>query len=417
MSYDDARPRVISAFSSNGDLHGLRQVAVLVIFVVLGLGTVSAHSGGGQNQQKTDQATEKAPQKKGEQYRVSKLTQGSGLQQLGPVSPDRKMILLIGKRPDHAPNLYIMDLSSRRMRPPLTDLRWGVSDPIWSRNGGLIALSGFDESSDFAELYTYDLGTRDLRRLTRNRFADKEPIFTPDSKRLLYTTDESPLPDAAFGILHVASIPVSGGKGEYFTDDETSSIEPEISPDQTGVLLVKIDEESGRHSLWEYGKDGKARRDLTGRRFARIHRYIVNQASDSIVIWGQEQVDQQEEIYILKLKTGEVSALPMPDLPKYRPALSPDGKLIAFVGAAERGSALFVFDVTTGEIEQLTFKGTRVITPVFVSQTEIFFGSDREGGPEAENEIYSIDLSVQLTDKEKEKDQESDKKKRSKDIN
>jgi hypothetical protein len=52
-----------------------------------------------------------------------------------------------------------------------------------------------------------------------------------------------------------------------------------------------------------------------------------------------------------------------------------------------------------------------VITPVFVSQTEILFGSDREGGPEAENEIYSLDLSVQLTDKEKEKETEKDKKK------
>jgi Tol biopolymer transport system component len=410
MLYERASLRIVSQFPSKVSLPGVWRVALGMIFVVVVPWAVSAQSSG-QNEQKPSQSTEKPAQKKTEQYRVSKLTQGSGLQQLGPVSPERKSIVLIGKRPDHAPNLYMMDLGTRRMRPPLTDLRWGAADPEWSPNGELIAFSGFDESSDFAELYIYEIGTRDLRRLTHNRFADKEPVFTPDGKRLLYTTDESPLPDAAFGILHVASIRVSGGKGEYFTDDETSSIEPGISPDKSGVLLVKIDEESGRHSLWEYGNDGKARRNLTGRRFARIHRYIVNAASGSIVIWGQEQVDQQEDIYMLNPKTGEVSALPELDLPKYRPALSPDGKLLAFVGAAERGSQLFLYDLTTGEIRQLTFKGTRVITPVFASQTEILFGSDREGGPEAENEIYSLDLSAQLSDKEKEKESEKDKKK------
>jgi len=356
-----------------------------------------------QTGQKATQTPEKPPPKKSEQYVVTRLTQGSGLQQLGPVSPDGKSILLIGKRPDHSPNLYIMDLGTRKMKPPLTDLRWGAADPQWSPDGRLIALSGFNESSDFSELYIFDLGNSDLTRLTQNRFSDKEPIFMPDGKRLLYTTDESPLPDAAFGILHIASIPVSGGKSEYFTDDETSSIEPGISPDQTGVLLVKVDEESGRHSLWEYGKDGKARRSLTDRHFARIHQYIVSTGCGCIVIWGQEQVEQQEEIYRLNLKSGEVTALPMPDLPKYRPAISLDGKLLAFVGAAERGSQLFLFDMVSGEIQQLTFKGTRVITPRFISQTEILFGSDREGPPGGENEIYALDLAVKVTEKEKEK--------------
>jgi Tol biopolymer transport system component len=358
---------------------------------------------------KKESASDKQAQKQGEQYVIKRLTVESGLQQLGPLSPDGKSLLLIGKRPDRAPNLYIMDMATRRMRPPLTNLRWGASDPQWSPKGDVIALSGFDESSDFSELYIYDPGSADLRRLTHNHFSDKEPVFTPDGKRLIYTTDESPLPDAAFGILHVASIPITGGKGEYFTDDETSSIEPGISSDQSGVLLVKVDEESGRHSLWEYGKDGKARRNLTGRHFARIHQYIVNTGCGCIVIWGQEQVDQQEEIYVLNLKSGDITALPEPDLPKFRPTVSPDGKLIAFVGAAERGSQLFLFDATTGEIQQLTFRGTRVITPRFVSQTEILFGSDRESPPEGGNDVYSLDLSAKVSDKEKEKEKEKKK--------
>ena len=385
-----------------------RRAPMALLFLVCGCLAGLAPADFGQTDKK-ESTSDKPAQKQGEQYVIKRLTVESGLQQLGPLSPDGKSLLLIGKRPDRAPNLYILDMATRRMRPPLTNLRWGASDPQWSPKGDLIALSGFDESSDFSELYIYDPGSADLRRLTRNHFSDKEPVFTPDGKRLIYTTDESPLPDAAFGILHVASIPIAGGKGEYFTDDETSSIQPGISPDQSGVLLVKVDEESGRHSLWEYGKDGKGRRNLTGRHFARIHQYTVSMGCGCIVIWGQEQVDQQEEIYMLNLKSGDITALPEPDLPKFRPAVSPDGKLIAFVGAAERGSQLFLFNAATGEIQQLTFKGTRVITPKFVSQTEILFGSDRESPPGADNDVYSLDLSAKVSDKDKEK--EKDKKK------
>src|SRR5262249_21743086 len=141
----------------------------------------------------------------------------------------------------------------------------------------------------------------------------------------------------------------------------------------------------------------------------RIHQYIVSAPCACIVIWGQEKVEQQEDIYILNVKSGEIRELPMPDLPKYRPALSPDGKLMVFVGAAERGSQLFQYDMAAGEIQQLTFKGTRVITPRFVSDTEILFGSDREGPPGGENEIHSLDLTVKVSDKDKEKDKKEKK--------
>jgi Tol biopolymer transport system component len=73
---------------------------------------------------------------------------------------------------------------------------------------------------------------------------------------VFFASDESPLPDAAFGILHVASVPVAGGKAEFFTEDESSSTHPGISPDGKSVLLVKISEASGRHSLWQYSMDG-----------------------------------------------------------------------------------------------------------------------------------------------------------------
>ena len=132
-----------------------------------------------------------------------------------------------------------------------------------------------------------------LRRLTSNNFSDKQPVYSPDGKRIFFTTDESPLPDAAFGILHVAVVQATGGKSEFFTEDEVSTILPGLASDGKSLLLVKIDELSGRHSLWQYGLDGKPLRNLTERKFARIHRYITVAATGLVVIWGQEEPEQQ----------------------------------------------------------------------------------------------------------------------------
>jgi Tol biopolymer transport system component len=221
----------------------------------------------------------------------------------------------------------------------------------------------------------------------------------PDGKRLFYTTDESPLPDAAFGVLHVSSIAIAGGKAEAFTEDESSSIHPGLSADGKSILLVKIDERSGRHSLWQYGFDGKPQRDLTERQFARIHRYLLNPTGDSMVIWGQEEPEQQDGVYILDLKSRKARELPEPDLPKGNPSISPNGMLIAFIAPTDFGSQLFVFDSASGQIQQLTSKPARTHSPVFISNNEIIFGSDRD----RDSEIYLIDLTAQAGDEKKKK--------------
>ena len=362
-------------------------VAISVLAVLPSFLTASsAQTDNKKNDKKEEKKDDK---KKSEPFLVKKLTQGFGFYGVGPVSPDGKHLLLIGQKPDSAPNVYTMDLADFSIRAPLSRFKWGAGDPQWSPDGSLVALAGFGETASFSDLYLVDVNNFKSVRLTSNNFTDKDPVFTPNGKRILFTTDESPLPDAAFGILHVASVAVAGGKTEYFTQDEVSSIRPGITSDGKSVLLIQINEYSGRHSLWQYALDGKPQRDLTERKFARIHRYIVNAQAGTIVIWGQEEVEQQDTIFIMDFKSREVHELPEPDLPKGNPAVSPNGKLIAFVGATGTGTQLFLFDSSTNQIQQVTHKGQRSHSPVFISNDKVLFGSDRD----KENELYLLDLS------------------------
>ncbi|HEY6331360.1 MAG TPA: hypothetical protein VI756_18690 [Blastocatellia bacterium] len=339
-----------------------------------------------------DDSKKKKPDKK-EPFGISRSSTGMHLHEIGPVSPTGQSVVLVGRKHDTAPNAFIMDLNGLHTERQVTGLHVGVSNPVWSPAGDLIAFDGVD-AAGFPQIYILNVASGQVHPLTRNNFTNRAPVFTTDGKRLLFTSDESPLPDAAFGIQHVASIAVTGGKPEYFTEDETSSIMPKVSPDGKSVFLVKVEEQSGRHSLWEYGLSGKPIRDLTSDKLARINSFIVNAASGNIIIWANEKTERQDEIFILDLKTGNLTPLPDPDLPKGNPAISPDGKLIAFVGPAGEGNFLFLYDSAAGTIQQLSKKGTNSFTPVFASNTTILFGSDRDAEQEGDfNEVYTVDLT------------------------
>src|SRR2546423_10935346 len=46
-----------------------------------------------------------------ETLKVERVTQGMGLYAIGPLSPDRKSVLLLAQKPNQAPNLYVMNVT------------------------------------------------------------------------------------------------------------------------------------------------------------------------------------------------------------------------------------------------------------------------------------------------------------------
>src|SRR5262245_47727615 len=134
----------------------------------------------GQASMAAPQDSDKKEEKKPEPFKIRRLTQEMGLYSIGPVSPDKQSVLLLAQRPDSAPNLYVMSLVDRSIRPPLTNLKWGVTDPQWSPDSQSIAFAGFGETASFPDIYVADVKTGKSRQLTKNNFVDKEPVFTPD---------------------------------------------------------------------------------------------------------------------------------------------------------------------------------------------------------------------------------------------
>jgi Tol biopolymer transport system component len=103
----------------------------------------------------------------------------------------------------------------------------------------------------------------------------------------------------------------------------------------------------------------------------------------------------QFDIFLLDLDSLEIRNLTTEDIYDGAPAFSPDGKRLAFVSVLDEGSDIFLLDLDTGQRTRVTADEWVNTDPVFSSDGKrIFFTSDRTG---AEN-IYGLDLeSRQLT--------------------
>jgi Tol biopolymer transport system component len=98
----------------------------------------------------------------------------------GPWSPDSKRLVLIGE------DLILINADGTDPTQLTNDARQilGVS---WSPDGTKLAFAAMFTDS-FSEIYTIDLESRTIKRLTTNEVQDEDPRWSPDGTRIAYLT-------------------------------------------------------------------------------------------------------------------------------------------------------------------------------------------------------------------------------------
>jgi hypothetical protein len=186
-------------------------------------------------------------------------------------SPDNELLALSVKSGGKE-GIYLLDSGSGDIRKKLFLGMDGIEGPSFSPDGTMLAFIGFQAGQ--SDLYLYDFATGDIQALTSDRYAERDPTWSPDGRRLVFATDRSP-----------------------FTDFNT----------------MTIDE------------------------------------------WG---------IGIMELDTGHIEMLPRLDGKNINPVFSPDGSHIAFISDADGISNIYLWDLDSLKVGQLTniFTGVSGLT-------------------------------------------------------
>jgi len=221
------------------------------------------------------------------------------------------------------------------------------------------------------DIYTLPLTGGKATQLTSGMAFDGQPVWSPDGETILFVSDRS-------GAENLWLMDADGGNLRQISlyDDNPVFVSPEWSPDGQSIIVSRFWADRSAYELWQFravagdmgevlratrAVDGsEARVSSLGARFSADGRAIYlaslskgNPAFNALSAWGivRLDLDTGEETLIVPAgaKGGSI-------VPRFRPAMSPDGESLIF-GERQEG-------VTQLKMMHLESRAVQTIAPV-----------------------------------------------------
>jgi WD40 repeat protein len=164
---------------------------------------------------------------------------------------------------DGRPALAIFNAASgsKQREVPIPELD-EIFNPTWAPDGHAVCFTGM--TGGLTDLFVYDLNQSKLRRLTSDAYADLQPAWSPDGRRIAFATDRfsSDLTTLTIGQYRLATVDAESGAIQAvraFTSGK--NINPQWTPD--GRALLFISDRDGTSNLYRVAVDTGDLRQVT----------------------------------------------------------------------------------------------------------------------------------------------------------
>ncbi|MFN7987898.1 MAG: protein kinase [Thermoanaerobaculia bacterium] len=156
-----------------------------------------------------------------------------------------------------------------------------------------------------------------VRWLTHGTATDRQPVYSPDGKWILFSSDRS-------GQLDLWTISTETGALRRVTDDAAQDWDPAFSPD--GKRILWSSDRTGRFEIWTSALDGTEARLLTRGGFEAENPVLT--PDGGTLLWGSLHRGREG---IWKARAdGSGAELLARGVTLQLPEVSPDGRLVAF---------------------------------------------------------------------------------------
>ena len=157
----------------------------------------------------------------------------------GSWSPDnRKLAFITFAKGDNF--LSIVDVETRDTEHISVPGLEAILNVAWSPDGSTIALAA--QTTGVSDLFLYNVQSRELRRLTADKFADLQPAWSPDGRTLAFVTDrgaETVVEQLQFTDHRLATIDVASGRVTEITAfAKTKHLNPQWSADGRSIYFL-----------------------------------------------------------------------------------------------------------------------------------------------------------------------------------
>ncbi|MDH7637726.1 amidohydrolase family protein [Sphingomonas oryzagri] len=213
------------------------------------------------------------------------------------------------------------------------------------------------------DLYTMPLSGGPARQLTQGLGFDTQPTFSPDGRSILFVSDRSGADN-----LWVADADGGHPRQISFGDDDAVLVSPAWAADGRSVFVSRYRADLNNVELWRYGLDGSAELLVPIQPNADAPRSAWQSALGAVAApdgeWlyyakriGGIDFDEVDSWTIVRrdLKTGRETSIVAGAGSRgadhdtaFRPALSPDGRLLAYEVRTAGQTRLRLRDLVTG---------------------------------------------------------------------
>jgi TolB protein len=274
-------------------------------------------------------------------------------------------------------------------------------DPCISTDGNVLVYASTQHRST-SDIYSKQIGSRVVTRLTSDPADDVSPAISPDGTRLAFASNRS-------GNWDIYIMPISGGQAVQVTDDPADDISPSWSPDGSQLVFTRFGETTGRWEMWISSIAGKAAPQFIGfgmfPRWSPVAGTGAGGADRILYQIGRERGSRSFAVWTLDYLEGRAQNLTeivsSTSNACINPCWSPDGQRIVYA-EVPLSSASNQTRPVTGDLWMISLDGTSKVkltsgpvanlSPYWAASNTLYFVSARQG----KENIWSVDMGSAL---------------------